>query len=184
MAAGLHIGRVDLVGRGVDVGLRARPEKEPESVEVVLATRRRVPAGDQTQVHPMHVVLSGEDRKREEGRQFIATLGPGVGESRRHLVPPRAVLASPSRAFGERLEAGRDVPHVGRAAEDDAVGAVECVPILIGDAVDDDHTHVGPGFPCAFGDGVGEYCGVTKARMVRDRQSGSGDMRTIVRHAN
>lgn len=63
MAARLHVGGMHLVRVGVDIGLRAGAQPEAEPVEVILAAGRAVPAGTQTQVDPMHVVLGGEHRQ-------------------------------------------------------------------------------------------------------------------------
>jgi hypothetical protein len=54
---------------------------------------RTVPAGTQTQVDPMHVMLCGEDRQRRQRLKLVAGLDARIGGPRSRLVPPRHVDA-------------------------------------------------------------------------------------------
>jgi len=74
VAARAHIGGMDLIGVRIDIGLRARAEKESQAVEVVFAACRTVPARSQTQVDPVHVMLRGEYRQRHQRVQLVAAL--------------------------------------------------------------------------------------------------------------
>ena len=121
----------------------------------------------------MHVVLRGEHGQRGQRVQLVAGLRTGIGEARGHLVAPGAVQAPPSGLLGERLKGRRHVAHVGRAAEDDPVGAVEDVPDLVGHRVDGDQRDLGALVPCARGDGVGQRGGVAETRVVGDDDVGA-----------
>src|SRR6266571_7917644 len=102
------------VGAFVAVGLGHRAEIAAKPVEVVGASGRRAPAGVEAEADPVHAVLGGQDRERDERVELVAVDALRVGEAGCELVlPAHAVGPRPRGALSERLEAGGWGPHVG-----------------------------------------------------------------------
>src|SRR4051812_48229220 len=114
------------VGAGVAVRLRHRAGERAESVEVLRAAGRRVPARVQTRAHPVHAVLGGQHEQLEQGVLLVAVDVLAVREAGGHLVLPALAVGPRLRArLREPLERGRRGAHVGGSAEHDRVGSVE-----------------------------------------------------------
>jgi hypothetical protein len=84
------------------------------------------------------------------------------------LVAPGAVHPALGRPVLELGEVGRDAAHVGRAAKNDGVGAVQLG--LAGLRLSDRHEgHFGAGDGLGpLGDSLGQSLGVAEARVVND----------------
>jgi len=166
------------------IGLCCRAEPETEAVEVVLTAGRTVPARAETRLDPMHMVLGGEHRQRHQGVEFVAALGAGVRESCSDLVAPCPVHAPTSGLLGERLKSRRDVAHVRRAAQHDAVCGVEDVQSVSAIRSTAMTVTSPPASRAPRCDGVGQHRSVPEARVIGDRHRSSSDARAIVVHVN
>ncbi|MCY1242875.1 hypothetical protein D9M72_558670 [compost metagenome] len=67
----------------------------------------------------------------QQGVELVAAQAAGVGEARREFVAPGLGQVERRRGLHERLEGRRGAAHVGRRAEDDGVGVVQPLPVLV-----------------------------------------------------
>src|SRR5207244_11131418 len=98
----------------IAVRLGHRAEVAAEPVEVVRAARAGAPARVEAKADPVHAVLGGEDRERDERVELVAVDPLRVGEAGGELVlPAQAVAARRRGLLGEGLERRRPVARVG-----------------------------------------------------------------------
>src|SRR5262249_44678304 len=144
-------------------GLGGGADPVAQTVEVVLGGGEGVPAGGQAEADPDHVVLGGESGEEAEGVALVAVLGGGVGEAGGVVVGAVVVHEAAAGGLGEGVEGGGGTAHVGGGAEDDRVGVVELLPVLVGDGVHRDEGDLGSGLLGTTPDAFGENGGVSVA---------------------